>query len=211
MVPDVIRRYTSTSRVCPSRQARSCACWSDPGLQLGSKMTTRLAAVRLSPTPPALVEMRKTKIPLLRLNSSTSSWRSFVLPSRRRDEYPLSPQKCSRMSSRRVVVLNRSTLSFCLLQSSISASRTCILQQWSVADIWIPLCVWRTPPHSAASSPRASSATLMSFSSFFLSCSFGSALMRSMWLETLTRSEMHASMMQYGHFILPVWSWSWRW
>lgn len=32
------------------------------GFQLGSKMTTLLAAVRLRPTPPASVEMRKMKV-----------------------------------------------------------------------------------------------------------------------------------------------------
>lgn len=46
-------------------------CKSSAGFQWGSKMTTRLAAVRLSPTPPAAVEIRKAKTPGLWLKSST--------------------------------------------------------------------------------------------------------------------------------------------
>ena len=42
------------------RYARSCACRSWLGFQLTSKMMTRDADCRLSPVPPARVEMRKT-------------------------------------------------------------------------------------------------------------------------------------------------------
>ena len=51
---------TVTSRSCPIRCTRSIACASMAKLHHGSIMKTLLAAVRLSPTPPARREINRT-------------------------------------------------------------------------------------------------------------------------------------------------------
>jgi hypothetical protein len=53
-------RTTRTRRSCPIRYARRTACSSSVGFQPGSRIMTVEAAVKLSPRPPALVEIRKT-------------------------------------------------------------------------------------------------------------------------------------------------------
>mmetsp|Transcript_88276 Transcript_88276/g.189517 ORF Transcript_88276/g.189517 Transcript_88276/m.189517 type:complete len:250 (+) Transcript_88276:41-790(+) len=57
----VTRRITRTSLVWPTRCTRATACLSFCGFQSRSKRTTVSAACRLSPTPPARADSKKTE------------------------------------------------------------------------------------------------------------------------------------------------------
>jgi hypothetical protein len=115
----VISFTTSTSRFCPIRYARSCACLSLCGLKSWSKLfgsfrhrrpnkiipthrMTTLAAVKLMPMPPALVDKRKQGIDSFSLNSSTRDCRT----------------------STAVEPVNNRYLIFCILKTACKISRT---------------------------------------------------------------------------------------
>ena len=106
-----LSRTRRTSCRCPMRYARSIACMSCDGFQLGSKMTTRVAATRLMPIPPAFVESMKRNLLGSVLNWSTRFVRSAaeVEPSRRSLVMPLRSTKSARMSSICVEYEKRST------------------------------------------------------------------------------------------------------
>ena len=172
-------------------------------------MTTRLAEVMLSP-PPARVDTRNTKRLIDWLNSSTTACRCrcCVVPSSRLKTYPLRVRNFSRMSSRRVLKLNRITLSFCPCHSARSFSSANILPQCFALETRSKLTSARSaPPSSAASSPSANLATSTSRANFRGS-SVGSGLSSSRWLLTFRRMFMHGSPTQYGHRSCPWCSWS---
>lgn len=52
----------NTGLVCPYRYVRKMACKSLVGFQLASKITTLLAAVKLTPREPALVEIKNNRV-----------------------------------------------------------------------------------------------------------------------------------------------------
>ena len=85
-VPAVTSLYTCTGLVWPMRWTRAMACKSAWGFQSESKRMHVSAVWRLTPKPPALVDMRKRKTELLgALNDwmSTVRWTLLVPPSSR--------------------------------------------------------------------------------------------------------------------------------
>ena len=175
---------------------------------MGSKITTRLAETMFKPTPPARVERRNANVLLDALKSSTTLCRCFVLvdPSRRENTYPLRVMNRSRTSSRRVLTLNTSTLSFCACHSRSSFSSAASFPQCADEDRRVKSPSGRSaPPSKRASSPSAISATRLWIRNLCGSVfsSAGSGLSSSRWFETFARIVMHGNTRQYGHITHP--------
>mmetsp|Transcript_2556 Transcript_2556/g.10129 ORF Transcript_2556/g.10129 Transcript_2556/m.10129 type:complete len:314 (+) Transcript_2556:312-1253(+) len=99
--PAMTSRTAVMGRCWPSRCVRSSACSSAAGFHHGSSRKVREAAVRLSATPPALSEIRKTRTD----GSESKAWmmRSragrLILPSSFTHRTPAWVKRCSTRSS----------------------------------------------------------------------------------------------------------------
>mmetsp|Transcript_27568 Transcript_27568/g.64091 ORF Transcript_27568/g.64091 Transcript_27568/m.64091 type:complete len:227 (-) Transcript_27568:34-714(-) len=190
MVPAAKNLNTLTCRRWPIRNARSCACKSWLGFQLGSTMMTVFALVRLMPRPPAFVDRSMMKMPLSELYSLTSASRleGGVLPSSLRKMCPEQLRKRSTMLRKRTDSEKMSTLAFLSVYSLARSFE-------SICSLPHSLLCWNglhdTSIFSGSSVPRACLANSLSPTCLCFG-SFGSTRMRSRWLQILVSLIMAA-------------------
>src|ERR1700691_3716612 len=180
-VPTQTNLRTWTLRCCPIRTARAVACSSTAGFHHRSTWITWLAAVRLSPVPPALSDSRNSAGSSSEANSSTIASRCFfvVPPCRNSTGQPSLAARCGRsIRPNSAYCVKHSALSrAAMISSQISSSRASLpdlpgSREPSASSCagWLHTClslviVASTRPRRSMPSPAASAASILAIMS----------------------------------------------